>query len=70
MFTYLMIGLILQIAIIITRIARKVTGEPVDWRNPREALAFSITIFIAGAINVVIWPITIVCEIINIKEGV
>lgn len=64
MITYLMIGSIVQLLIIIIRTMRGVSG----WSNMnwREILMLALLMMI----NIVIWPITIVCEIINTILGI
>ena len=64
MITYLMIGSIVQLLIIIIRTMRGVSS----WSNMnwREILMLALLM----VINIVIWPITIVCEIINTILGI
>lgn len=71
MITYLLIGLMVQILIIAERILRGVTG--IDAGLPKtgvEWAGYIAGILFWGVINIALWPITIVCEINNIKKGV
>ena len=69
MITYLLIGLMVQMLIIVERIIRGVatvanlpkTG--VEWAGYITAMVFLCMI------NILVWPISIVCEIYNIKKG-
>lgn len=64
MFTYILIGCVVQLLIIATRIKRwNVTlGECLD-------INVLIGIVIGSMINIAVWPITIVAEIINVFIG-
>lgn len=61
---YFIIGTGIQLAIIVERFARlpEVREAWKSWTTWIMAPLLSI-------INIIIWPITIICEIINIKNG-
>ena len=68
MITYLLIGLMVQILIIAERKIRGVafanlpkTG--VEWAGYITGMLF------LSMINILVWPISIACEIYNIKKG-
>ena len=64
MLKYFIIGLIIQIVISVTRCMRKVADAKV-LLDPRGLLIYlGMVVF-----NVIVWPISIICEIINIKRG-
>ena len=67
MFTYFMIGVIVQGLVYIERVIRlpEIYADEAldDWR-----VWIPITIY--TAINVAIWPITIIVELYNVKHGV
>ena len=69
MITYLLIGVIVQLIIVVERIMRGVTG----WFNLETGLmwvyAMALVLFMC-AINIITWPLTIILEIINIKKGI
>ena len=67
MTTYLWIGLIVQSLIIIARMARGVAR--VEITSVLEGIGFAIGFVIIMTINIVIWPLTFVCEIINTIQG-
>ncbi len=65
MLTYLVIGLIIQIVVFIERYIRMPEVYQIWWDEPKSWL-----IFIGfAAINVSLWPISIICEIINVVHG-
>lgn len=71
MITYLLIGVMVQLIIIAERILRGVTG--IDAGLPKTGVEW--TGYIVGCLcwsifNIALWPISIVCEINNIKKGV
>lgn len=70
MITYLLIGLMVQILIIAERIIRGVATVAVlpkmsiiEWAGYITGMLF-LSMF-----NILVWPISIVCEIYNIKKG-
>lgn len=64
--TYLMIGVAVQIA---TTLARFVNGIVnikdlgVVFADPYGTVAFIITLLLGGLVNVLLWPLTIICEL-------
>ena len=67
MLTWLFIGTIVQLIIVIERVVRHVT----DFHCEKDEIKwFMLGILIGSIINILIWPISIVCEIINIKRGI
>ena len=69
MITYLLIGLMVQILIIAERrirgVATTVANLPktgVEWAGYITGMLF------LSMINILVWPISIVCEIYNIKK--
>lgn len=69
MLTYLLVGLIVQIVITLTRMARGVCPE-LDFDEFKDWIIFIGTLIVMCTVNVLIWPLTICFEIINIKNGV
>ena len=68
---YLLIGVIVQLVIIFERaVIRKVVDLSGVFDNPLGATAFFIALLIGSLMNIAIWPVAIVCEIINWKEGI
>ena len=69
MITYFIIGIIVQLVTIIERAIR----IPGLWRHNNEGwqywIGFWATIIVGSIINVLVWPLTIICEIINIAHG-
>lgn len=70
MITYLLIGLMVQILIIAERIIRGVATVAVlpkmsiiEWAGYITGMLF------LSMINILVWPISIVCELNNIKKG-
>jgi hypothetical protein len=65
MFTYILIGCVVQLLIIVTRLMRGcfTLGECLD-------VNVLIGIVIGSIINIAVWPITIVAEIISIIIGI
>ena len=70
MITYLLIGLIVQILVIAERIIRGVATVADLPKTGIEWAGYIAGILFWGVINIALWPITIVCEINNIKKGV
>ena len=70
MITYFIIGIIVQLVIIIERVIR----IPGLWLHNNEGrpywVGFWTTLIVGCTINVLVWPLTIICEIINIAHGV
>lgn len=69
MITYFIIGIIVQLVILIERVIR----IPGLCRHNNEGwqywVGFWATIIVGSTINVLVWPLTIICEIINIAHG-
>ena len=65
MLTYLLIGMIIEGVVILERIARNVAGDLEDW-----TFGTWMTFLGLVMVNIVIWPITLVSEIYNIKMGI
>ena len=65
MLTYLLIGLVIEGVVILERIARNVVGEPEGWTFGTWMTFLGLVTF-----NILIWPITLVSEIYNIKLGI
>lgn len=66
MLTYLMIGLIVQIIITSERVIRKVAGSSIKTWNLVDYAVF----LVFAVINIIVWPISIIFEIRNIKNHV
>ena len=66
MLTYLMIALVVQIIITTERMIRKVAGPSIKTWNLGTYAAFALL----AVRNILIWPITIMFEICNIKNHV
>ena len=66
MLTYFVIGIIVQIVIFIERMIRVPEIYQAWWTGWKDWLMFIGLI----AINVAIWPVAIVCEIINVILGI
>lgn len=64
MLTYLLIGLLVQVAITTERIIRKVAGHLSSW-TWIDVLVF----IVCASINVLTWPIAIGFEVYNIVNG-
>ena len=69
MLTYLWIGLIVQCVITLTRMARGVVPK-LDFDGFIGWFIFIVTFIVIGVVSLLIWPLSICCEIINIKNGV
>lgn len=69
MFYYLLIGLIVQCVITLSRMARGVVPS-LDFKGFSEWLIFAVTFIVGAIVNALVWPATIVFEIINVKNGV
>ena len=65
MLTYFVIGVIVQIAIFIERFIRMPEIYQFWWSEWKAWIVFIAFI----VINVAIWPISIICEIINVIRG-
>ena len=69
MLTYLAIGLIVQLVITFDRaFVRKVTPE-LGFTSLEEWVSFISTLIVGGAINIVLWPLSIIMEVYNIIRG-
>ena len=69
MLTYLAIGLVVQLLITFERACvRKVVPE-LTFDGWFDVASFVITLILGGFINIVVWPLTIVAEVFNIKRG-
>ena len=66
MLTYLMIGLIVQIIITSERVIREVAGQSIKTWNLVDYAVF----LVCAVINIIVWPISIIFEIRNIKNHV
>lgn len=70
MLTYLLIGLIVQVLITFDRaFVRKVVPDlsgmgMIGWAT------FVLTYIIGAIVNIVLWPLSVVIEIVNAKNGV
>lgn len=70
MITYLLIGLMVQILIIAERKIRGVANNVANLPKTGVELAGFITgMLFLSMFNILVWPISIVCEIYNIKKG-
>ena len=68
---YVLIGVIVQLVIIFERaVIRKVVDLSGVFDTPLGATGFSIALLIGSLINIAVWPVSIVCEINNWKEGI
>ena len=68
---YLLIGVIVQLVIMFERVViRKVVDLSGVFDTLLGATAFFISLLILPLINIAAWPVAIVCEIINWKEGI
>lgn len=69
MITYFIIGIIVQLVILIERVIR----IPGLWSHNNEGwqdwVVFWATLIVGSIINVLVWPLTTICEIINIAHG-
>ena len=64
MLTYLLIGLLVQVAITTERVIRKVAGNLSSW-TLEDVLVF----IICASVNVLFWPIAIGFEVYNVVNG-
>ena len=69
MITYLLIGLMVQILIIAERKIRGVVTVANLPKTGVEWAGFITGMLFLPMINILVWPISIVCEIYNIKKG-
>lgn len=69
MITYLLIGLMVQILIIAERIIRGVATVADLPKTGEERAGYITGILFLSMFNILVWPISIVCEIYNIKKG-
>ena len=70
MITYLVIGLMVQILIIAERKIRGVATASANLPKTGVEWAGYITgMLFWSMINILVWPISIACEIYNIKKG-
>lgn len=65
MLAYLVVGMVVQIVVFIERYIRMPEIYQSWWSEGKAWLIFIGFI----AINVVLWPISIICEIINVVHG-
>lgn len=65
MITYFIIGTIIQFVIIIERYVR-LTEVREAWKSWKTWVGAVVI----GIVNIILWPITIVFEVINIKNGI
>lgn len=67
MITYILIGIIVQVVILIERAIRVPDYIALmEWSN-----WLTWVVLLAGlSFNVLVWPITIICEIMNIIHGI
>ena len=68
MITYLLIGLMVQMLIIVERIIRGVATVADLPKTGAEWAGFITGMLFLSMINILVWPITIVCELNNIKK--
>lgn len=70
--TYIIIGAIIQMIIMIARRIRGVDGELTyeDLHSKEFMIGYVSTIIVGMAINIILWPISVVCEIVHCKVGV
>ena len=68
---YLLIGVIVQLVIMFERaVIRKVVDLSGVFDTLLGATAFFIALLIGPLVNIALWPVAIVCEINNWKEGI
>lgn len=65
MITYFIIGTIIQFVIIIERYVRLMEVREA-WKSWKTWIGAAVI----GIVNIILWPITIVSEVINIKNGI
>ena len=74
MLTYILIGIAVQTIITFSRIVLGGMLSEHDYKmvfsNWVSALSFVLTFLIGAVVNVCLWPITIIYEVINIKNGI
>ena len=68
MITYLLIGLMVQILIIAERIIRGVDTVANLPKTGTEWAGFITGMLFLSMINILVWPMSIVCELNNIKK--
>ena len=69
MITYLLIGLMVQILIIVERIIRGVVTVANLPKTGVEWAGYITGMLFLSMFNILVWPISIACEIHNIKKG-
>ena len=69
MITYLLIGLMVQMLIIVERIIRGVATVADLPKTGIEWAGYITGLLFLSMFNILVWPISIVCEIHNIKKG-
>ena len=68
---YVLIGVIVQLVIIFERaVIRKVIDLSGVFDTLLGVTVFSIALLIGSLVNIAVWPVSIVFEIINVKEGI
>lgn len=73
MLTYLNIGLVVQLVIVVERCMRfnNLVGDIIEACEKWYWWIVLFAVIVAAmAVNIILWPATIVCEIILIKHGV
>lgn len=66
---YLLIGLAIQLLTTTERIIRKVTGLNKEIiNNPIAIIIFMISYTICCMVNIILWPVSIIFECINIMN--
>jgi hypothetical protein len=65
MLTYFVVGLIVQIIIFIERFIRIPELYQFWWNSWKAWILFIVFMFI----NIALWPVSIICEIINVVRG-
>ena len=69
MITYLLIGLMVQMLIIVERIIRGVATVADLPKTGIEWAGYITGLLFLSMFNILVWPISIICEIYNIKKG-
>ena len=69
MITYLLIGLMVQILIIAERIIRGIVTVANLPKTGVEWAGYITVMLFLSMFNILLWPISIVCEIYNLKKG-
>ena len=69
MITYLLIGLMVQMLIIVERIIRGIDTVANLPKTGTEWAGFITGMLFLSMINILVWPISIACEIYDIIKG-